>query len=346
MKQLRSKILIGDYKFTTVVNLEINSSWDLLADSAIIQLPNRFKDTNENIVRGSSLFKRGDEVKIFIGYDKTDNELPLEFEGFISDIEPKQIMTVRCEDYMWKLKQKNITKYSKTDLTLKTLINDLLVVIGEDIKFEVIDTAIGDFQIENKTFVDVLQHLKTKYGITSWIRNNVLYCGLSFYTQDQVDDFTNTYDVNTLKFGLEQNVPLGGNNVKYQKDNDIRFVLKGVSQLEDDSKIVLYAFRQDNGDLDVSVAAKQGSLKTFTYYNLTEEKLKEIILRIYPNVQFEGMKGTIDVFGEPSVKHGDNVSLSSFQEPDFKGIYRTRSVKKSFGVNGYFQNIMPDIAQV
>jgi hypothetical protein len=347
LKQLRSKILIGNYKFSNVVDLEINSSWDLLSDTAIIKLPNRFKDDNNNIVVGSSLFQRGDSVKIYIGYDKKDDDLPLEFDGYISNIEPKQVMTIWAEDYMWKLKQKNITSYSKRGITLKTLISDLLKEISETISFETIDTKLGDIQIENKTFVGVLDFLsKDPYNITSYFRDNVLYVGLNYYSQTQLNAFNNSYTVNTLKFGLEQNVPLGGNNLNFKKDTDINFVLKGVSMLDDNSKKELYAYRNNQGAVQTSTTARQGSIRTFTYYNLTLDELKETLLRIYPTIQFEGMAGNLRVFGEPRVKHGDIIQLQSFQEQDFTGSYRVKTVQTMFGNGGFFQVLTPDIAEL
>ena len=41
MVRLTSEILIGDYKFDYVTEVEINSSWNEFTDTAIIKLPKK-----------------------------------------------------------------------------------------------------------------------------------------------------------------------------------------------------------------------------------------------------------------------------------------------------------------
>ena len=124
MKRLNVKIIIGDYVFNYMNSVEVLSDWDEFTDTCSIKLPQKLEFEGKPIGVGeNSIFKRGDAVEVWLGYHPN---LELEFVGFISDILPGAPMTIKCQDFMWKLKQANITTSYK-DVTLKKLLGDLLV---------------------------------------------------------------------------------------------------------------------------------------------------------------------------------------------------------------------------
>ena len=81
MKILRSQIIINNYLFDFVNQVDINSSWDMLTDTATIIIPKKITFEGKPIVAGSnSLFKRGDKVEINLGYGNNLNKV---FTGYI-----------------------------------------------------------------------------------------------------------------------------------------------------------------------------------------------------------------------------------------------------------------------
>lgn len=114
---LRSEITINGYYFDFVNEIDINSSWDMVTDTATIIIPKKLSFQGKPIVAGSdSLFKRGDPVEIKLGYSDRLNTV---FTGYISALKPKLPIEISCDDEMYLLKKKIIKKKSYTSVTLK-----------------------------------------------------------------------------------------------------------------------------------------------------------------------------------------------------------------------------------
>lgn len=322
MRRLNSKIVIGDYEFKKVVNVGIQSSWELMTDTCFIEVPDRFYKNNKKVVIGDGLFKREDPVTVWLGYD----ELIKEFEGYISKIIPGEVIRFECEDEMWLLKQKTIRNYSKTNLTLKQLIND---IAGDKVRFDVVDANLGQFRIKNVNVVQVLEELKSTYGLTSYIRDGVLKVGLAYY------GYGTEYD-----FGFQKNII--SSQLEYKREDDTKIVVKGISIMPDNSKYELYAYKDSNGVIQVTTEAVEGEQRTMPFYNLSLSELKEAIKRELPKFIYTGYKGNFETFGKPSVKHGD-VAVLEDKKLERSGKYLIKSVEKSFGQNGYRQIIELDI---
>jgi hypothetical protein len=98
MYTLFHKIQINKYIFTGSIEVSINKSYTTFTDTANIIIPNLLsKKTNENVSQtfsGDSLIKKGDPVKIWAGYDKPFNELPLIFVGFVSLAQADKNLTI------------------------------------------------------------------------------------------------------------------------------------------------------------------------------------------------------------------------------------------------------------
>ena len=101
MFTLECDIRIGNYKFTQVNSVEIESSWRQIADTAKIKIPN-LKASLEKV------FKEGDPVSISLGYK--DQYFGEEFTGFISQVKPNIPFEIHCEDYIYFLKRVNLKK--------------------------------------------------------------------------------------------------------------------------------------------------------------------------------------------------------------------------------------------
>jgi hypothetical protein len=310
MLRLKSKITINGLVFDFVNQIDISSSWELQTDRAVITLPARFILGGKTIVGGTAnnIFKRGDSVKIELGYEPN---LVTEFEGYISKIIPDSPLTIECEDLMWLLKQDTVTK-SFQSTTLSNLLENTL---PEGIQYDAIEAELGQFRIVNVTVAQVLKKLKEVYGLVSWVRNGVLRVGLAAYPADAVES-----DILFQKNVVSQ-------NLEYLREDDVKVKVKAIS------------IQPDNKKIEVDVGDENGEQRTLTYYNLPEDELRAIAERELPKLKYEGYFGSFLTFGEPSIKHGDHVNLTDKKFPERSGKFLVNSVTKSFGLGGYRQEV-------
>ena len=113
---LESKVEIGNYIFNQVNEIEITKSVEELSDTAVIKLPTRFKVRQNGEQKFTEdAIKVGDKVTITLGYEGKYSGV--EFTGFVKKISPKIPLEIHCEDALWVLRRKNITRsWEKTTM--------------------------------------------------------------------------------------------------------------------------------------------------------------------------------------------------------------------------------------
>ena len=115
------RITIADnLQFTVCQSIHIESSVQVLANNAKIELPREFRNAVDQVgktinIAGKSILdfmKRGDAIKIELGYD---GDLQTEFEGYITKIGAEMPLLLECEDEMFQLKKADrVTKFIKS----------------------------------------------------------------------------------------------------------------------------------------------------------------------------------------------------------------------------------------
>lgn len=307
MLRLVSKITINDRSFNYLNDVTISSSWKTFTDTASITIPNKFLKNGETIVAGNNnVFKRGDKVKIEIGYF---DSIKTEFTGYISKIVSGSPFQIHCEDAMFLLKQKTFTKSWKS-VSLKKLIGDLVT----DIPFDVVSAELGAFRITRANVVQVLDELKKTYGLTSFIRDGKLFVGVP-YTGGGTEH----------EFDFNKNII--SSNLEFVREDDVKIKVTAISMLPTNKKIQI-----ETGD-------SEGDNRTLTFYNLTESELKKAADREIDKLKYTGWRGSFVTFGAPKVIHGDTVKLTDKRFPERDGSYFVESVEKDFGMNGFRQKI-------
>jgi|ADGO01.1.fsa_nt_gi hypothetical protein len=180
MIRLSTVMEIGNYTFPFTNDVEIISTWEELTDRAVIRVPRKIrlkKDgqfTNAITAGFNGLWKRGDTVKIFAGYDNNND---VRFEGFLTRISPKLPLEFHAEDGMFILKQKVISKYSKPTIKVADLLKDILPA---GIEFDAEDITLGKFVIEKATVAEVLDYLRRKFGLACFFQNGILHAGFAY----------------------------------------------------------------------------------------------------------------------------------------------------------------------
>ncbi|ROI09797.1 late control protein [Chryseobacterium sp. H3056] len=307
---LKCKIVIGNYTFFSVHEVEITRSVEDLADTAIIKLPSRFKITQNNqSVFTEEVLKVGDKVSITLGYDGKYEGV--EFTGFISKISPKIPMEIFCEDAMWLLRRKNVTRaFGKTTIKeiLEELVKDTEIKLSEKIPAIPVDKYI----IQNANAAQVLQKLKEDFALTSFVDDDgKLYCGLQ----------QGTNIGQAAKYDLNYNLV----------SNDLEF------KTEDDKKLkIRYTYIDNqNNKKQVEAGDEGGELRTFhTSVISDEKKLKEMATAELKKLKYAGFEGSVKSFLLPFASRGMAADIIDKEHPNRNGKYFIKKVVTSFGTSG------------
>jgi hypothetical protein len=128
-------------------SIKIESSWEMLTDTAVIVLPRNVKDFDKFNVK--TIFKKGDPVEIYLGYDEN---LLLEFTGFINEVSADIPIKIKCDDYMYLLKKHSVNVSMKS-----TKLSDLIkLIVHPGIECDVADINIGTKRFPNMTTAKIL----------------------------------------------------------------------------------------------------------------------------------------------------------------------------------------------
>jgi hypothetical protein len=288
-------------------SVRIESGWEMLTDTAVIVLPRNVRDFDKLNVK--TIFKKGDPVEIYLGYDEN---LVLEFTGFISEVSADIPVKIKCDDYMYQLKKHSVNVAMKN-----SKLSDLIrAIVPAGIDYEVADINIAPKRYPNTTAAKILEDLQDN-NIYSYFVGKKLIVG-KIYTD-------NTTEPVVLNF--TQNVV--DNNLQYKNKEDVIIKIIATSTLPKGRKL-----KAEFGD-------DFGQEQHLSYYNI---QLKSELLYLakldYEKYKVEGFDGTITIFGMPSVRHGMKAQIISNQYPDRKGLYHIKKVTKEFDDSPKYRQIL------
>lgn len=325
MIRLTTSMEIGDYTFPFTNEVEIVSTWDQLTDTATIKVPRKIRvkkngEFSASLTAGDTgLWRRNDPVKIYAGYNDNND---LRFEGVLTRITPKLPLEFSCEDAMFTLKQKTISKFFRTSTTIKALLADILPA---GIEYEAEDITLGKFKIEKATVAEVLDYLRRKFGLSCYFQNGKLYVGLA-YRISSINDIA----TGTLKeFEFQRNI-IDDSQLDYIRDDDVRL------------KVTAISIQPNNTRREVEVGDPDGEIRTLHFYNISNADLTTLANEALEKLKYEGFRGSFTTFLQPMVVHGEAVNMIDPLIPDRTGVYLVRQVVTRFGMDGGRQEITLD----
>lgn len=352
------------YTFNFVNQCEINSTWANISDTAKLRFPKAVYFINSQGKKvtwdgkntgGQStlppLLLRGDKIKIELGYiypkggNPEAKEINTEFEGYISKVKTKIPIEIECEDQMWILKQKKVPNktYKGSQYDVQKMLREMLDMFPETkgitlitgtATSQTISTNVGDFVTHDDTIGSVLEKLKRNAQIFSWFRNNELRCaGFVYYPTDRRE----------IKFSFQKNII--SDTLDYQRVDDVLIGAKVVSINQKELTATNESGRKKSKRerIEIFVGSRDGEIRTFHFFNEPESKLKKLGEERLRRFHYTGYRGTFTTFGLPSVRHGDESKIKDTKQPERDGGYLIKSVKKTFGIEGFRQEIMIDL---
>jgi len=252
MLRKQSDIIIFDrdtekakFRFDIVTAVEIVTDRATYTDTATLTFPNRLR-RKENLIDKINI---GDKVVINLGYFPN---LVKEFEGFISFIDKDSPLILQLEDASFQLKRKSLPATTLKKTTLVKLIGEFF-----DGETNILDTEIGDWRIaQNATMINILDELRSKFGILSNFKNGVLNVNTELIDNDEDSE---------MFINIQQNVQQGSDDLNFQKDTDIGVISHGLSLQKNGTKIQVFATFKDNlpdNEIVVSTLQPIGVLNT------------------------------------------------------------------------------------
>jgi hypothetical protein len=313
MFKLTCHITIGQLAPLTFVNeVAIESSWQKLTDTCTIRLPRKV-----SILGARSLpdaVKVGDRVEVKYGYD---GNLRTEFAGYVVGIKTGPPAEIQCEDEMYLLKRKPLTK-AWPSVSLDTLLRYVRDQNGLRFAIQALGAAdLGKFTIDQATGAQVLDALRKDYGIRCWFRGGVLMAGDPYQLRDKAAEH---------ELAFRQNVV--SSDLQYVRAEDIRIKVVAYSHVPGKRKGSRKRLKAEFGDkLD-------GELRTLNFVGVAQADLEQRAKDELARLRFDGYRGTITTFGLPAVEHGDVVEIRDPDYPERTGRFAADKVSKSFGTSG------------
>lgn len=301
-------ITIGNYTFTHVNDVRIDSSRKKLLDTAVIKLPKKYKSA---VI--TSVVKEGDPVNIKLGYSGRYND---EFSGYVLKIGCNIPVEIECEDRMYILKRTEVKPQSWKTVKLKEIVQ----YVAPDAIIEVPDVTFTNYTIRGRmNAAKVLESLKDQYNLDVYYRTDgKLYVGIGSWEK-----------VNTESPAVNYNTTLNviSQSLTYRRADAVRIKLRMESHLSN-GQVITY----EAGDPD-------GEVRTSNEYNMSLDDLKKIADTRIKEYKFDGLEGSITTFGEPVVRHGMMAAIHDPQQTGYDGRYIIDTVVASFGIGGYRREV-------
>lgn len=288
-----------------ISEIRTESSWKEFVATAEIILPKNVRDLKQ--IQRDNLFELGDPVVIKFGYG-ADN-IPVEFEGYITDVADGIPYRLKCENEMFKLKRGSVT-ISKKDVNLR----QLLETIAPAYSIECPNIPLGTVRYVDVAPVEILENLKKELGIYTYFVGKVLH---------SVDGNSQTEEI--VKIVLERNAVSENLNRKTKADEKI---------------LVKFKSLQRNGKyITLEIGDKNGTIQTRSWAYLTRTEIEIRAKRIIELAKAKGFDGTITLFGIPRITQGMKIDFSSLFYANMNGIYYVDKVVKTFDKSGIRQDV-------
>jgi hypothetical protein len=330
------KIQIGALQPIDFVHeVKIESTWKKFTDTCTITLPRKIRVLQAGAIKElPDLISVGDAVQVDYGYD---GELRREFIGYVSAIKPGTPFQIECEDAMWLLKRKQLSKAWRS-VSLLELLKYVLQENGlSDVPVLELGTlSLGKYTIAKATGAQVFDSLKSQFGISCFFRNGTLVAG---------DPYQATGKPQELKYQFSG--PTGNiisPDLTYTLADDVALRFHGISYLKGGKKIEVdeggsTKTGKVKGDTGTTATAfskglPAGELRTISAVGLNEAELRAYVKKEAARLRFDGYRGGFTSFGLPAAEHGAIAVLTDPVYPERAGAYFIDEVVKTFGVGG------------
>lgn len=298
-----------------VQSVEVSSSWKTLTDTCKISMPRKAITRGGAEVNLRDYIKRGDAVTVKLGYN---GENTVRFEGYVSNVGAQKPLVVDCEDAMWLLKQRSITR---TWATVNLADLGAALVVGTSLEVEAADVTLSAVRFNDITPARALQEIREAYGLVSYIRDGVLVLGKRYSDAAGFND-----KIPVLHF--QKNV-VATNGLTFKDATEVPIAVRAVSKVANGTDLVV-ELQEPRG-----LPKESYETRTLNLQGVDLANLRKLAQEALARENYNGYRGSIVTFGEPPIRHGYCVELQNDERPEHNGRYLVDAVKDVFNTSGY-----------
>lgn len=316
-----------------------------------------------------TVFPHGSAIEIKLGYD-FKNEVV--FSGYITGIKPQAPFVLFCEDAAWKLKQNLLNFSTRKGVTLEGVIDQLLdgtgVELHEDVKASEIVFP-GGLYVNRMSTAQLLHQWKEKQGLNSFIKDGKLMIGRGFYEADNsIFRSSQSAGYTPPIINIDEDIPRGKDKLELQSLTAESLAVRAVSVFKTNKKLELTIVLDPDKEAEVLVIEETDTRKTRAkqeqdakelrlaiggrsvfperlqtqsrhYYNLEREELLAKAKAALFDYAQNGLTGSFATFGDHNLKPGQSIILVDSVNKEKEGEYLMQDVTKTFGKDGYRQEV-------
>jgi hypothetical protein len=318
--KLKWKIEVGDYELGFLDSVEIHRSVDLLADTCSVKLPatinnKAIKADRINEIEGK--IKRGDKVKVWLGYDKetfTNADVP-EFEGYLLNINTDDgSIILNCEDDLFLMRKPVQDKQFK-NTGLKEIAEYLVKETNSGLLLNCSFTLNYDkFVISKATGYDVLKKLQDECKGNIYIKKNAAGIGVLNIHPPYIEKH------GYVEYSFQKNIEKS--DLKYKSADDKRLQVEVENTGKDGKKVTVLS------------GTTGGDKVTIKGYGLSKAAMQQLADAEYRRRLYNGYEGSITTWLLPYVEPGYSAQITD-EDYEFKdGIYYVTAVTTTMDGSG------------
>ncbi|WP_313600620.1 hypothetical protein [Epilithonimonas vandammei] len=342
-----------------ISDITIEKSISNLADTAnitvsIFNFNNLIKTEDDFIFY--KIFKRGQRIRIFLGYEPT---LRLEFVGYVKEIRTNDdVMKLECEDELFQFREKKIPNKTFTPGNVKQIVNHVARLVNKKIKV-ICDYDMGyeKFTIIDATGYDVLKQIQEDTGADIYFKSKL---------SSQIGQTIETDDINYSSQLSGKELQITSNNsialddtlelhisapfIKKNTDVDCDFSFQHnieTSQLQyEDSKdkkvqVKITSVSISGVNVTEEFGSTGGTVKEIKVNRMSKESMKKRAKLEHEKAIRPQYSGTFDSWLIPFVEPNYSISIEDEDFPEKDGIYNVESVTTSYSEAGGKRTITP-----
>ena len=310
------------------------------------------------------LYKRGQKIKIHLGYD---NNLKLEFVGYIKDVKTDEgKMVLDCEDELFMFRKKVKNKVFST-ATVKSVLQYVVNEINPKIKIVCdYDMSYEKFTIYKADAIDVLKQLQDDTGADVYFKS---------YESGKVGQSTNFADlyggnlIDTINSATGLPALYAEQYKKNSTDIELHFRMPYMKKNTDPISVCDYSMQhnvedsqlsyRNTTDLKVKVRivthSKSGERTEvefgqpggeefeFKVNRISNAEMKKRAQMEWDRKMAPGYNGSFTTWLIPYVEPNYSVGIFDADFPEKDGIYNVESVVTNFSENGGQRTVSPGI---
>ena len=318
----------------------------------LITYKETFNDEGKPQNKIYKLYKRGQKIKIHLGYD--DN-LKTEFVGYIREVKIiDDVMTVECEDELFIFRGKNIPNKEFVEVSLKKIARYLCDKVNPKIKVVCdYDMSYEKFTIFEANGLDVLKQIQEDTGADIYFKSSL---------SEEIGKKTNIFDIITSRQidsietapkldGVELHIRmpyLKKENTKGKIDFSFQHNIESgsleyVDTIDKKVKVRIKTSNVNGTTQEVEFGSTSGEEFEYKVNRISKAEMKKRAKMEHERLISPGYTGSFTGWLIPYVEPNNSIGIYDSDFPERDGIYNVESVKIELSLDGGKRTISPGI---